>query len=426
MGLLCRRSPGGGEPLKYRLLCLKTAELIEDEYTLQHTEQALLQSVYYEPFQLEQRPGVWKYLSWLPVSNSSDFIAGTVTYKAESLGKALGLSNLWVTFHGHWPERGGLCPTGSFKDMEAVPTLQRLKEHGEKGIICASAGNTARAFAHYCGLSKVPLIVIVGKAHAKRVWLRPENTAESVQIVVLEDGDYYDAKIVAKSLAEALNGWQLEGGVHNVARRDGIGTLILDAAFTIGRLPDHYFQGIGGGPGPIGIHEMAERMVSEGLFSGPVPRQHVSQNTEHCPIHNAWQAGRDHLLPEDFPTGEVSVFSDYLLNKAPAYGYVGGVHDILKASNGQTYIVSRAEAIEAKALVESVEGIDIMTPGAVAAASLRQALKSGEIHEDDCIVLNLSGGGTDRLKKEQNIRQAIPWLTTNKTSAVSMILARMS
>jgi cysteate synthase len=412
--------------LKYQLRCVKTGDLLDDAYTLHHSDHALLRSVYYEPFILKEGPGLWKYLSWLPVSKASDFVAGTLTYKAEALGSALGCSNLWVTFHGHWPERGGLCPTGSFKDLEAVPTLQRLKDHGEKGIICASAGNTGRAFAHYCGLANIPLIVVVGKAHANRIWVRPENQADCVRLVVLEDGDYHDAKIVAKKLAQGLDGWQIEGGVHNVARRDGIGTLMLDATFTIGRLPDHYFQGIGGGPGPIGIHEMAERIVKEGLFSGPVPRQHVSQNVEHCPIHKAWQAGRDHLIPEDFPTGEVTVFSDYLLNKAPAYGHVGGVHDILKASNGQTYVVSHAEATEAKALVESVEGIDIMTPGAIATASLMQALASGEVQADDCIVLNLSGGGTQRLKAEQEIRQLEPWLMTNKTSAVSQILNNMS
>ena len=93
---------------------------------------------------------------------------------------------------------------------------------------------------------------------------------------------------------------------------------------------------------------MADRLIEAGLFEGPAPRQHVSQNVEHHPIHNAWQAGRDHLVPEDFPSEEVEVYSDYLLNKGPAYGQVGAVHDILKASNGQTYIVERAAAIAAR------------------------------------------------------------------------------
>ena len=41
-----------------------------------------------------------------------------------------------------------------------------------------------------------------------------------------------------------------------------------------------------------------------------------------------------------------------------------------------------------------------MTPGAVAAASLLQAVETGEVNKDDCILLNMSGGGVDRLKKE--------------------------
>jgi cysteate synthase len=95
---------------------------------------------------MEVKPleGVWKYLDWIPTSTSNEYVAGTTTYKAEALGEALGMSNLWVTFHGYWPEKGAMCPTGSFKDMEAVPTIQRLHDHGCTGLICASAGNTAR------------------------------------------------------------------------------------------------------------------------------------------------------------------------------------------------------------------------------------------------------------------------------------------
>ena len=413
--------------MKYQLKCLKTGDLINDAYTLHYTDNALLRAVYNEPFERQDNAeGVWKYLSWMPVSQANDYVAGTVTYKADALGERLGLTNLWVTFHGYWPEKGGLCPTGSFKDMEAVPTIQRLRDHGEKGIICASAGNTARAFTHFCGVSDTPLIVVVGKDHGNRVWARPENSARSVRLVVVEDGDYYDAKTVAKGIAPHLDGWQMEGSVHNVARRDGIGSLIIDAAYTIGRLPDHYFQGIGGGPGPIGIHEMAQRLIDEGLFEGPAPRQHVSQNVEHCPIHNAWQAGRDHLIEDDFPPHDVEVYSDYLMNKGPAYGQVGGVHDILKASNGQTYIVEREDAVAAKGLIESVEGIDIMTPGAVAAVSLMQALEQGEVKADDCILLNISGGGTQRLKSEQDIRVVEPWMRVKKSSAVASILEKIA
>ena len=412
--------------MKYQLKCLKTNQLLNDEYTLHHADNALLQSVYHQPLEVQDVEGMWQFEDWLPVSQANELVAGTLTYKAEALGEALGLSNLWVTFHGYWPEKGGLCPTGSFKDLEAVPTIQRLRDHGITGVICASAGNTARAFAHYCGLTDTPLIVIVGEEHAQRLWLRKDHPSESVRLVVLKGGDYADAKGVAKRLAQRLDEWVLEGGVHNVARRDGMGSLMLDAAFTIGQLPDHYFQGIGGGPGPIGTHEMATRLVDEGVFDGPVPRQHVSQNVEHSPIHNAWQAGRDHLVDEDFPDEEVDVYSDLLLNAAPAYGQTGGVHDILDDSDGQTYVVEQPVAEAAKSLFEATEGIDILPPGAIALASLQEAIEVGEVEEEDCVVLNISGGGTQRLKQDLDTEAVQPWLMVEASQAVDAILGRLS
>ena len=408
--------------MKYMLKCLGTGDLIEDAYTLKYTENALLQAQFDGPMEVKQLDGVWKYLDWIPTSTSNEYVAGTTTYKAEALGQSLGMSNLWVTFHGYWPEKGGICPTGSFKDMEAVPTIQRLHDHGCKGLICASAGNTARGFTHFCGLAGMPLIVVVGKDHGHRIWTKAGHPTDSVKVVVVEDGDYYDAKTVAKAIAKKLTGWQMEGSVHNVARRDGIGSLLLDAAFTIGAIPEHYFQGIGGGPGPIGVHEMAERLIESGQFEGPAPRQHLSQNVEHSPIHNAWQANRDHLIAEDYPPHDVEVYSDYLMNKGPAYGQVGGVHDILKASDGQTYVVERDDAVSAKTQFESIEGIDIMTPGAVAMASLQQALDSGEVDPDACTVLNISGGGVERLKQDHATETVEPWLRVTKADGAAMII----
>ena len=408
---------------KYKLRCLHTNEMIEDEYTLHHTDGALLVTEYSEQLSIDNsKDGMLKYQDWFPNIGLSQRNAGTTTYKANELGTQIGMNDLWVTFHGYWPEKGGMCPTGSFKDMEAVPTIMRLKEKGCKGMICASAGNTARAFSYFCGLENFPLIVIVGKDRAERLYLPANHPNKSVKLIVIEDGDYYDAKVFSKKISQHLDSWQMEGGIHNVARRDGIGSLIIDAAFTIGELPAHYFQGIGGGPGPVGVHEMANRLIEAELFEGPVPRQHVSQNEEHCPIHNAWQAKRPHLTDSDFPEDEVEVFSDLLLNKAPAYQIKGGVYDTLVESDGQTYIVSKEDAKKAKTMFESIEGIDIMSPAAVALASLIQSLDSGDIGADDCTVLNISGGGVERMKSDMKIVQITPWKTVSKNDDVLTVL----
>ena len=67
-----------------------------------------------------------------------------------------------------------------------------------------------------------------------------------------------------------------------------------------------------------------------------------------------------------------------------------------------------------------------MTPGAVAAASLLQALESGEVDKDDCILLNISGGGIKRLKQDMETRTVKPWIRVKKSSAVQDILEKLA
>ena len=60
--------------------------------------------------------------------------------------------------------------------------------------------------------------------------------------------DYADAIALANRVA-ALEGFFSEGGVANIGRRAGLGTTMLAAVDTIGRLPDYYFQAVGSGAG---------------------------------------------------------------------------------------------------------------------------------------------------------------------------------
>ena len=105
----------------YTLKCLKTDDEFNDDYTLHYNDGALIQAEYKKEFQPLGIKGVWRYFDWLPTEEISSQVAGTATYHAKELGEHLGFSNLWIAFHGYWPEKEGLCPTGSFKDMEAVP-----------------------------------------------------------------------------------------------------------------------------------------------------------------------------------------------------------------------------------------------------------------------------------------------------------------
>ena len=50
--------------------------------------------------------GIYKFADWLPIGRTLAGSSAPITYKSEGLAKELGLSNLYVTFTGWWPERG--------------------------------------------------------------------------------------------------------------------------------------------------------------------------------------------------------------------------------------------------------------------------------------------------------------------------------
>ena len=286
--------------------------------------------------------------------------------------------------------------------------------------------NAAASFVRVQGIRQGHLpIIVVGKyaTHCcrwsktqNRIWVFDHPT-DSVQVIVIEDGDYQDAKDVAKALGGMMPNWQLEGGVHNVARRDGIGSLMLEAHHVMEGLPDHYFQAVSGGPGPIGVHEMASGL------SMPLMMKAVylsSMLLKMKAMHLFTQHGRmseSNLNADDFPNQIPEVFSDYLVNLSPAYGIKGGMHEVLSDSNGHTYGITIQEAQAAKTLFEKIEGIDIMSPGAVALAALQQAVEKQIVRPDERILLNISGG-VERFKRENEWRVVEPHLIISKQEAM--------
>ena len=75
-----------------------------------------------------------------------------------------------------------------------------------------------------------------------------------------------------------------EGGARNIARRDGMGTVMLDAALTIGKMPDHYFQAVGSGTGGISVWEAAIRLRADGRFGQKIPKLQLAQNLPFVPM----------------------------------------------------------------------------------------------------------------------------------------------
>lgn len=358
----------------------------------------------------ENHPGLYKYSDWLPVCRILEGSGAPVTYRSEGLAKALGLSGLYITFNGYWPEKGAEMKTGTFKECEAYSVCARVNGNNDKVMVVASAGNTARAFARVCSEDRIPLLICVPEGCLDAMWFA-EPLDPCVKLIVTAVGsDYFDAIALSNTVCE-LERFYPEGGAKNVARRDGMGTTVLSAVTTIGRIPDYYFQAVGSGTGAIAAWEANRRFIADGRFGKNLMKLMVSQNIPFTPMVDAWKAGSRNLLPLD---GQVArrhaeeICAKVLSNRKPPYSLKGGLFDALTETGGDMFAVTNEEAAKAGALFEQTEGIDIEPAAAVAVASLQQAVAQGVVEKDAVIMLNITGGGCRRFKSEHQLYNKVP------------------
>lgn len=402
-------------PTEYELCSVRSGRHLADEgWCLADPEDGdtLIRAVYKKKTLDVRAPelGLFRYADWLPVNRSIQGSSAPVTYKSDKLAARLGLKNLYITFNGYWPERGATMQTCSFKETEAYTVASRLSANCNDVLVVASAGNTARAFARVCSDNNIPLLLCVPEDNINALWFnRP--ISDCVKLVVTEHGSDYTDAINLSNEACRLEGFFAEGGAKNVARRDGMSTTALSAATTIGRIPDAYFQAVGSGTGAIAAWEANIRLIEDGRFGTNKMRLIVSQNAPFLPIYDAWKADSRKLLPfnDDEARRQAGVIAAKVLsNRKPPYSIAGGLYDALKDTNGTVLAATNDEAAAAAVLFQETEGIDINQAASIATASLVQAVDKGIVGADDVIMLNITGGGEARFKRDNEIQYLKP------------------
>lgn len=398
------------EPTNYVLESIATGKQFKDTGWLldapNETKPCLIRAIY-DRKQIEIKDnslGIYKFSDWLPIHKILEGSSAPVTYKSEGLAEYLGLSNLYITFSGYWPEKGANFRTCSFKETEAYAVCGRLADVGET-LVVASAGNTARAFARVCSDNNIPLLLCVPEDNINALWF-DEPIKDNVRLVVTKSGsDYFDAIHLSNIVCE-LDGFIAEGGAKNVARRDGMACTVNSAVTTIGKIPDYYFQAVGSGTGAIAAWESNLRFIEDGRFGNNKMKLMVSQNTPFLPIYDAWKSNSRDILPldDDLARQQVEeITAKVLSNRKPPYSLVGGLFDALTDTNGDVLKATNKEAFEAAELFKATEGNDIHSAAAVAVATLINSVKNNEIPTDACIMLNITGGGEQHLKQDKDI-----------------------
>ncbi len=369
--------------------------------------------------------GIYKFADWLPIHKMLEGSCAPVTYKSEGLANKLGLSNLYITFSGWWPEKGATMQTCSFKETEAYSVCARLPKDNEKILVVASAGNTARAFAKVCSENNIPIVIAIPYDNLNALWFK-EPLNDCVKIICSPaNTDYFDAIALAAKLNSSSKFIE-EGGAKNVARRDGMGTTVLSAAEHIGRIPDSYFQAIGSGTGTIAAYEANLRLMEDGRFGNHLMKLIPSQNLPFVPMYDAWKADSRALLIADEDKARedaLKITAKVLSNRKPPYGIVGGLYDCLKATDGDIEVVTNEELDNACKLFEEIEGSDIHPAAGVAVCSLIKAIESGKVSKDEVIMLNITGGGEKRFKNEHKCIEVKPHLVIDAATSAEDVCA---
>lgn len=421
----------------YKYLCLKCHKHYpSDDYLLacpNCAASSLLQADYDEKtWQLdESQPGMFRYRNWLPAFRNFSSAPLPAYWQAEKLAKKLGLSDLDIVFSGYCPENGGTLQTASFKEFEAYSVCAHIDRGpsfplNDKVLVIASAGNTARAFAQVGLAEGFSVLLVIPEASLSQLkttveWPKLETRSKAkngVKIIITQrpadqnPSEYADAIQLANLICQSPK-FYAEGGVKNIARRDGLAIPLLRAWEMRNKRGAkqpyaYYFQAIGSGTGAIATYEMYQRLRPS--FAPEHQQQNLklmlAQNSPFTPVSDHWQEGKAEFSPyqeEESKQRNSEIMAPVLANRFPPYSIQGGLYQVLRESQGQTFAASNQQIREMQALCAELEGVEIAPAAAVALSALEQAVRNGQIDKSQPVLLHLTGGGESRL--EQDLKQ---------------------
>ena len=324
----------------------------------------------------------WRYFELLPIAEKSNIVsigAGmTPLIKAEKLGEALGLNNLYI-------KNDSVNPTFSFKDRPAGIAVSKAKEFGLSAVGCASTGNLASATAAHAAKGGFPCYVFAPSdiEHAKIT----QALAYGANFIAV-DGTYDDANRIAAQIGDSKG-----IGIVNINMRsyyvEGSKTLAFEVAEQLDwQVPDNLVVPVGSGAMLNAICKGFEELESLSLL-GRVSDMHViaAQPRGCAPIVDAFKKNSSDVIPVENPD---------TIAKSLAIGDPGDGRYVLKRLqqyNGYAEESSNREILEAILLLARTEGIFTEPAGGVSVAVLKKMVEERKIDKNDSTVCYVTGNG---------------------------------
>lgn len=330
-------------------------------------------------------PTIWRYAELLPCSPDVprvDLGCGfTPLVKADNLGKALGLKNLYL-------KNDTLNPTYSFKDRVVSVALTRAKEFGFEIAACASTGNLANSVAAHAAKAGMESYVFIPSDLEQGKVL---TTAVYGPNLVAVEGNYDDVNRLCAEIAGEYK-WAFVNVNVRPFYAEGSKTIAFETAEQLNwQAPDHVVVPIASGSLLTKVKKGFDEMIKIGLIDEKATRISGAQASGCAPVADAFDAGIDVIKPVKPKT-----IAKSLAIGNPADGYYA-----LNAVNGTGGAIATAEdpeIIDAIKLLAENEGIFTETAGGVTVAGLKKLAESGRIKPDEVTVAYITGLGLKTLE----------------------------
>ncbi|WP_137898319.1 threonine synthase [Sphingomonas sp. 2SG] len=315
---------------------------------------------------------MWRWRELLPVRRTQDVVSlGEIETPLIPIPRSARSANVWVKDEGR-------LPTGSFKARGLVMAVAMAKELGVTRIAMPTNGNAGAALAAYATRVGIETIVFC-----------PEDTPEvNVREIAMQGARVWRVNgliddcgaIVGKGAAEGR--WFDFSTLKEPYRIEGKKTMGLELAAQFGwELPDAIFYPTGGGTGLIGMWKAFDELEALGWIGAKRPRMYAVQASGCAPIVRAFEDGVEHAERwEDAHTVAAGIrvpkaVGDFLILRA------------VRASGGKALGVGDPAILKAVDEAARKDGLLLCPEGGATLAAYREALRTGEVDEDERVVL---------------------------------------
>ncbi|MGI9147009.1 MAG: threonine synthase [Chloroflexota bacterium] len=322
---------------------------------------------------------LWRYRALLPIEGDRlvDTHTGfTPLVRADNLGRALGLRNLWI-------KNDTVNPTFSFKDRPVSIACTRAVELGFSVIACASTGNLAGSVAAHAAKAGLKACIFI-PADLEPAKIVGAGIYDPTLIVV--DGNYDDVNRLSSEIGDLYH-WAFVNINLRPYYSEGSKTLAFEVAEQLGwRLPDSVVVPIASASMFTKIHKGFSELQTVGLVAPGTVRM-IGAQAEGCsPVV---QAAREKSF--DIRPVRPSTIAKSLAIGNPADGYYA--LKIVEQTRGALDAVDDAEIVEGIRLLARTEGIFAETAGGVTVGVLKKLARLGKIDPDEVVVAYITGNG---------------------------------